>query len=161
MLVGIMSDSHDNLPAIARAVELFNSKKVGAVLHAGDLVAPFTARELFKLTMPLTIIFGNNDGERSGLQRTFGERIHQPPYSLILENKKILLLHDPELLTPSVTSGDYDLVIFGHTHQPEIRRENCLIINPGECGGWLTGQCTVALWETATNEAEIVNLDKL
>jgi uncharacterized protein len=41
-LIGLISDSHDNLNAIRKAVEFFNRKEVKAVLHAGDLVSPFT-----------------------------------------------------------------------------------------------------------------------
>ena len=50
--IGIMSDSHDNLPAIRAAVELFNREKVDLVIHAGDVGAPFTAREIKKLRCP-------------------------------------------------------------------------------------------------------------
>jgi len=39
MIIGIISDTHDNLPEIEKAVKLFNQKKVGFVLHAGDFVA--------------------------------------------------------------------------------------------------------------------------
>jgi len=46
MIIGLMSDSHDNLPKIKQAVEFFNKKKVKLVLHAGDFVAPFVVREL-------------------------------------------------------------------------------------------------------------------
>ncbi len=39
-----------------------------------------------------------------------------------------------------------DLVIFGHTHKPEVLRQNALlVVNPRECGGWLSGKSTVAL----------------
>jgi len=38
MLIGIMADSHDNLPKVRQAVEFFNQKKVALVLHAGDFM---------------------------------------------------------------------------------------------------------------------------
>ena len=41
MLIGVMSDTHDNVPLIEKAVALFNDRKVGFVIHAGDYVAPF------------------------------------------------------------------------------------------------------------------------
>ena len=49
MKVGIMSDSHDHLINIRKAVEIFNEAGVGFILHAGDFVAPFVANELQKL----------------------------------------------------------------------------------------------------------------
>jgi len=33
-MIGIMSDSHDNLQAIRRAVEIFNSSDIDLVIHA-------------------------------------------------------------------------------------------------------------------------------
>ena len=58
-MIGIISDSHDNINAIRKAVELFNGKKVKAVLHAGDLVSPFTARAFKELESKLYFVFGN------------------------------------------------------------------------------------------------------
>ena len=67
MLVGVIADTHDNLPLVARAMELFRRRGVGAVLHAGDFVAPFALKPFVAADMPLTGVFGNNDGERDGL----------------------------------------------------------------------------------------------
>ena len=33
-----------------------------------------------------------------------------------------------------------------------------LAVNPGECGGWLTGRATVALFDTEKREAKIRDL---
>jgi len=41
-MIGIMSDSHDHMEAIRAAVEVFNQAGVKLVVHAGDLIAPFT-----------------------------------------------------------------------------------------------------------------------
>lgn len=155
MLVGIMSDSHDNLSAIEKAVRFFNDSHVASVLHAGDLVAPFTYRELKKLRMPLQITFGNNDGERLGLKKLFGEKIHVPPYRLKIAGKTILLLHEPDNLAALAASGHFDLIVYGHTHEVDVRSEQGLIVNPGECGGWVTGRCTIAVWNTETNQVKI------
>jgi predicted phosphodiesterase len=41
MRIGIISDTHDNMPLIKRACELFNAREVQMVLHCGDYCAPF------------------------------------------------------------------------------------------------------------------------
>jgi len=158
MRVGILSDSHDNMHAIRKAVDYCNSQKLDAVLHAGDLVAPFTARDLLKLQMPLHIVFGNNDGERLGLKAAFGGHIHVAPYTLSLDGKKIVLMHEPDNLEAVAVSGLFDLVVYGHTHEVDIRREKTLVVNPGELGGWLTGKSTLVVWNTATGETELIEL---
>ena len=38
MKLGIISDTHDNMPVIAKAVELFNDEKVDLVIHALSLI---------------------------------------------------------------------------------------------------------------------------
>ncbi|ODS31814.1 MAG: hypothetical protein SCARUB_03062 [Candidatus Scalindua rubra] len=42
MKIGIVADSHDNVPAIKKAVEYFNQSNVEFVIHAGDYIAPFS-----------------------------------------------------------------------------------------------------------------------
>ena len=87
MKIGIMADSHDNLEKIAAAVEVFNNEKVELVLHAGDFIAPFTARPLKYLKCPLTGVFGNNDGEKFGLLKQFEGigNIYKPPRIINIE----------------------------------------------------------------------------
>ena len=57
MKIGVLADTHDNLGAIAVAVEFFNREGVGHVLHAGDFVAPFAINALGELQCPLTGVF--------------------------------------------------------------------------------------------------------
>ena len=42
--IGIIADTHDNLPNIEKAVETFNKGNIDLLFHAGDFVSPFTAR---------------------------------------------------------------------------------------------------------------------
>lgn len=108
--VGIMSDSHDNMPAIRAAVELFNQRHVDLVIHAGDLVAPFTAREIKKLKCPYRIVLGNNDGEVLGLYRVFDGNVYHPPLKIAVNDKKILVLHDAMLFDALEHLKSFDLI---------------------------------------------------
>jgi putative phosphoesterase len=158
--VGIMSDSHDNMPAIRAAVELFNERKVDLVIHAGDLVAPFTAREIKKLKCPYKIILGNNDGEILGLYRIYEGNVYHPPYQFKVNDKKVLVLHDPILLNTLKNCKSVDIIIYGHDHNASISEspEGQLLVNPGECGGWLTGRHSVAIWNVIRHEVELIDL---
>jgi len=157
MKIGILSDTHDNLPQIEKAVKFFNKNKVGFVLHAGDFIAPFTVAKLKNLSCDWLGIFGNNDGERNGLSGLSEGRIKDGPLRLVLDNRKITLVHDKA--TINTKTEDADLIIFGHTHNTEVlKQENKLIINPGECGGWLTGKSTVALVDLTSLSAKITEI---
>ncbi len=150
-MIGIMADSHDNMDAIRAAVELFNKKKVTTVLHAGDIISPFTTTAFKKLDADMYFVFGNNDGDRLLLKQKFGEIDAQccgEFGDLEIEGIRIALLHG--IYEPPVDalaeSGDFDAVIRGHTHHAGVTEVNeTLLINPGETAGVLTGKRTVAL----------------
>lgn len=160
-MIGIMSDSHDNLPAIRHAVNFFEKSSPQLILHAGDFVAPFSAKELEKLPCPVKAVFGNCDGEKKGLEKTFqsvGE-IKNAPLTFEYKNIHILLTHVHTKIDSYLLSGKYDVIVYGHLHKPEVRKEGeTLIINPGETGGWVSGKSTVALLDPEKLTAEIVSL---
>ncbi len=156
-----MSDSHDNVDAIKTAVRFFNEVKCTLVLHAGDFVAPFAARELGKLSCQIKAVFGNCDGEKKGLKKavaSFGE-IQRAPLIFTYENREFLLTHTQFANERYLRTEKYDVIIYGHTHKPDVRRvRDTLLINPGETGGWLTGKNTVVLLNPVLLEAELVFL---
>jgi len=160
-MVGILSDSHDNLDGIKSAVRVFLDAGCTLVLHAGDFVAPFAARELQALGGRIKAVFGNCDGEKKGLEQVFqtlGE-IKEPPFTFSHDGLRFLLTHVHLDVRRYAASREYDVVVFGHTHKPDVAEESgTLLINPGESGGWLSGRRTVALLEPATMRAEIIAL---
>ncbi|MDD5557245.1 MAG: metallophosphoesterase [bacterium] len=160
MKIGLIADSHEHMPVIARAVDLFNCEGVGVVLHAGDIISPITAREFRKLQAPMIVVLGNNDGEKLFLKETFSPfaEIHERAWEGELGGRKILLIHAPDTLPALERSGAYDVIVYGHTHAAEIRKGRTLVVNPGECCGWITGRPTVAILDTAAMEAELRDL---
>ncbi len=159
MNLGIMSDSHDNLTMIRKAVQVFNEKAVDMVIHAGDFVAPFSIAPLDDLKCEYIGVFGNNDGEKFGLSKKSKGRIFFPPYKLNLNEKKLLVLHEPYEIDSLTKSQIYDTIIYGHTHNHVIEKhEKTMVINPGECCGWLTGTSTIVILNIDKMEAELIYL---
>ena len=155
MKLGIIADSHDNLPKLAKAVKLFNQERVGFLLHAGDFIAPFSVKELKKLNCDFSGVFGNNDGEIKGLTEVSQGKIKPPPLRIKLEDKKIILLHDINQL--NLKEEDFNLAVVGHTHKPLVDKKDArVMLNPGECCGWLTGRSTVAIVELADLSSRII-----
>jgi len=150
MNIGVLSDTHDNLPKIEKAVKFFNKRKAGFVIHAGDFVAPFAAEKLKALSCDFIGVFGNNDGEREGLSLVSQGKIQQGPLRITLAGRSILIVHD--LNSINLREEDAQLVISGHSHKPDLQNEDSrLMVNPGECSGWLSRRPSVA----------IIDLDKL
>jgi putative phosphoesterase len=165
MLIGAISDSHDNLTQIKKAIRILNEKKVGMVLHAGDYIAGFVIPKFKQLNCPLIGVFGNNDGDHELLKKRFSETgnctIRDRFTQLTIEGYRIALLHghETELLNSIIDSGYFDSVIHGHSHNRGVERKGkTLVINPGELCGYLTGKSTIALLDTIKNEAGIIEL---
>lgn len=159
MIAGVISDSHDNCHLIKRAVEVFKEKGVEIIFHAGDYVAPFSLRPLLESFQNLVGVFGNNDGEKLILAKASEGKIKEGPRTEIVAQKRILIGHDLPYRDSLARSGDFDLIISGHTHVPEVKRlGDTLLLNPGELGGWLYGKSTVAIVDLTLLEAEIITL---
>ncbi|MDD2340458.1 MAG: metallophosphoesterase [Methanosarcina sp.] len=164
-MIGIISDSHDNMNALRKAVEFFNERGVKAVLHAGDLISPFTARAFKELKPKLYFVFGNNDGDKLTLTKWF-EEIGATSCGdfgdLTIDGLHIALLHgtNEALVKALAKSGEFDVVIRGHTHEPNVKIiEGVPVINPGESSGVLSGKSTVAILEIANLNVEITQLE--
>jgi putative phosphoesterase len=160
MKIGVISDTHDNLPKIKKAVELFNAEGVQLVIHAGDIIAPFAAEAISELRCRVIAVLGNNDGEKIILAKKFeniGE-LHPNMAQIEVGGKKIAVVHYSDTVEALAVSGQFDIVIYGHTHKIDVRKEKTLVVNPGECGGWVTGKCTVALIDLDKLDVEIREL---
>ncbi|MEM9913789.1 MAG: metallophosphoesterase [Planctomycetota bacterium] len=164
MKIGILSDTHDRLPTMRRALQLFARLEVDAVFHAGDLVAPFAAKLLTPEAGVLPaklfpgavhVIYGNNDGERDGLKNVLPQIVDGPLRVTLdtpgcLDGKTtIAMAHFRDWFKPADLTGA-DVVISGHDHTADIQtrpagEREVLFINPGECCGWVNERCTVAL----------------
>ena len=160
-----MSDSHDNIPKIVEAVNYFNNEKVEMVFHAGDICSPFIApKAIANLKSPFHGVFGNNDGDHVFLLKQFNKinaAIHGQVWNTEIDGKKIVMMHHLEepIIESLAKGGIFDIIIKGHTHQSGIKQINdTLVINPGETCGYLTDKCTIALLDTNTMKARIIEI---
>ena len=165
MIIGILSDTHDCLPLIEKAVEKFNEINVELVLHAGDYIAPFVDSRFKQLKAPLIGVFGNNDGEKRLLKKKFAELGADIRGNFAFENidgLRIGMLHgdDSELMRSLLELESLDVLVSGHSHVAKTyRKGRTLVINPGEACGYLTGKATIAILDTTSLDVQIVQLE--
>ena len=164
MLLGLMSDTHDRVPAIAELLKRMTERGVGMVLHAGDYCSPFSLKPFQAANVALAGVFGRNDGDPEGLkaaaEQGMGHELFQSPHSLTIGEHKILLVHDiGEVSARSVKQ--YHVVVHGHEHQQSMKtRGDTLIINPGEACGWLHGAPTAAVLDLDSRSVEFIKLSE-
>lgn len=159
MRIGVFADTHDHLDNIRWAVDEFNRRECELVVFAGDLVSTFAIPPLRKLQCPLIASFGDNEGNRIGIQggmQIIGV-VGDPPFGFRSpDGVRILVTHQWELLRGMLDGSD--VVIYAHTHKPSIGRDTAgrLLLNPGETSGWTYRHPSIAVLETQPLEAEII-----
>ena len=138
MLIGIVSDTHDDRAAVEAAVELFESAGVDAVVHCGDFVAPFSVTP-FDAEFAFYAVRGNNDGEWA-VESTvdgFGEYLGEAgtlAFGDGADAVDVAVTHGTSaaVVDALVDCGDYDYVFHGHTHAHAVEeRDGTVRVNPG------------------------------
>jgi len=162
MRIGLISDTHDRLPAIAELVRQMQAAGAGMILHGGDYCSPFALKAFEEAHMSLAGIFGRNDGDHQGLvsraQSAFGAELFESPHAFEIGGRQILLVHDIGDVNQRSVSG-HDVVIHGSTHQQEMKtRGETLIVNPGEGCGWLYGTPSAAVLDLDTRDVQFLTL---
>jgi uncharacterized protein len=161
MKIGIISDTHNDVEMVKKAVDIFRERKVDLVVHAGDL----TSAKLIELFdgLPAKFVLGNCDLDCD----TINYKAQELGYGCVdnycdftAGNKRIMLFHgsDIPMFRKAVASGEYDYIIKGHTHTFENYMSNgTRIINPGSV--YREDERTVSILDTETDRVEKIKLD--
>ena len=148
MLIGVVSDTHNNLKNIDKLISIFNEKKVHLVVHTGDITTAKSLSRFSKLNCDLIGVYGNNDREEVGLSKVIDDnnfKFQQPPYFLEIKNKKIAIFHEPDEID-QYQFDDIDIILHGHTHRYRQETKNGVVLfNPGESAGMLRGKNAIGI----------------
>ena len=135
-MIGLISDTHDNIPNIIKAVKIFKENNVEFVLHLGDVIAPATIK--FFKGLDIRFIKGNCDGADIEKLKKKIDDINGKFYNVLkklkYKDKILMLFHGKpeEELDELINRQAYDYVIHGHTHEKrDDKFENTRVINPG------------------------------
>lgn len=150
MLIGIVSDTHNNIKNIRRIISIFNDAGVGSVVHTGDITNSDSLEIFSELNCDFYGVFGNNDRNELGLVEVaikHGFDIRNPPFKLNLENRMIAIFHEPDLIDDYLSQdSNLDIVLHGHTHRyREEQINNTLLFNPGESAGIVPGKNSIGI----------------
>ena len=150
MLVGVVSDTHNNLKNIEKIISLFNNEEISLVIHTGDIANSKSLEKFSALNADLIGVYGNNDRNEEGLndiaeQNNF--QFQEPPSLITLCDKNIAIFHEPEVISDFLSENkDIDIVIHGHTHRYRHEIVNdVLLFNPGESAGMQKGKNAIGL----------------
>jgi putative phosphoesterase len=153
MKVGILSDTHGNLPIVGGTAQKLKDEKVRAVFHCGDIGGFDVLTKLASVFQPLDIpvyaVLGNVDtysNEWKFLPSNQGIHVLGRFGEIDISGKKIALLHsdDARRFSEAVNSGSYDYIFTGHSHAVHDYKEGSTrCINPGTAGRGAPDTCAV------------------
>jgi len=163
MKIGIMSDSHDHRANIKKAIGIFKSNEVEAIIHAGDLISPFCLPFFEEFKGKFYLCAGNNVGDINIIPNKMKDLgyYYDEIGKFELDGQKFALYHGTDSITLDsliYSKERFDYVITGHTHKKMLRKvEKTIIINPGETFD-LYEYPTVAILNTETRKVNFVSL---
>ena len=121
--IGILSDTHGLLrPEVLAALA-----DCDHILHAGD-VGDGQVLERLERIAPVTAVRGNMD---------YGSWSHSLPVDEMVEIGNIFfyMLHDLNHLDLDPAAAGIQVVVSGHTHQPQlVEKDGVAYLNPGSAG---------------------------
>ena len=150
MLIGVVSDTHNNIRNIKQIIALFNNEDIVSVIHTGDIASEKALDQFSALNAKLIGVYGNNDRNESGLEdiaKKYSFKFQNPPKAIKIMDKQIAIFHEPEEIDSFILKNPgVDLILHGHTHR--YRNEvinDTLIFNPGESAGMLKGKNAIGI----------------
>lgn len=145
--VAIISDTHDKLrPEIEAYL-----RECEAIFHAGDVTSSEIKSKLESIA-PLYLVRGNND---------FGWAM-SIPYTLQTEYAgfKFVMAHMEKDIPYPIPETDF--VIFGHTHNYYVEREDGHTwLNPGSCGPMRFGSGITMAILTLDSDKHTFSIEKI
>lgn len=165
MKIAIISDIHENFHNLGLFLNDVKKYDIKKIIFLGDFMNNWIAKLLAASEIPVYAVWGNNDGDKVAITKTALSQwsnleVWFDTFDIIeIENRKIFLTHYPMLAKPMAKSWDFDAVFYWHNHLYNIdQTNNCIIVNPWEISAHKTSKATFAIYDSETNQAEIITL---
>jgi putative phosphoesterase len=157
MLIGILSDTHDQAERTRVALATLASAGAEALFHCGDIT---TADVVYECgILPAYFVFGNCDFDHDSLRQAIsqiGGHCWERGGSIELAGRQIAMTHgdsDQELRRLMDRQPDY--LFTGHTHRlNDVTKGSTRLINPGALHR--AQQWTVAVLDLASNQLRVL-----
>jgi uncharacterized protein len=164
MKAGILSDTHNNLENLRRALAIFKKDGISTLIHCGD----FTGAEVAR-AMPgfrVIAVFGNGDVESGEIRQALLDQNPESYAGLLFRGEiggahiAVAHGHMPALLEELIRSQEYEYVFHGHSHlHKEELAGNTRVINPGALGGLHRDQRHICIVDFEKGKTKFINLE--
>ena len=159
MKIAILSDSHDNIWNLEKALQKLGDAET--LIFLGDFCAPFSLKQIADaFSGDIHCVPGNNDGDMFLLMKIAGAAgnvtFYNPVGTIAVAGRIIAFTHYPEIAEGLAATDKYDAVFSGHTHVFSAQRVgDTLWVNPGEIMGRF-GEPSFVIYDTESGDFERV-----
>lgn len=159
MKVLILSDIHDNIVNLDKALAIGKAESAEVVVCCGDITNQETLGRFIALDWPVHIVHGNAD-LYDPVEIPIGGKVryHGEIAVLKIDGRLIGICHEPYKLDGVMAlagSEQCEIIFYGHTHKPwEQAIRGVRTINPGNLNG-VQFAASFAIWDTVSNEVEL------
>ena len=163
MLIAIISDIHDNLENLKKAIKYILDASCEELVCCGDVTNDETLEYLVKnFSKPIHLVDGNIELFNTDLIKKFNNlKYYGSLARLEIDNKQVGVCHEPFKIAKLFERGPLDVIFYGHTHKPwQKNQDSTLIVNPGNVAGVLHAP-TFATWDTKANELKLHLINEL
>ncbi len=170
MKIAVISDIHDNIWNLQKALAMPGLQATEAMLCCGDLCSPFVIHLLGRAySGPIHIVLGNNDGDVAAIignsKKYSNIHIHGEYFRSTLGEITLAMNHYPDKARAIAENGGFDIVCYGrnHTVVDDEMVNGTLLINPGAIMGYHGGElrdipATYLLLDTDLPKAEVYRI---
>jgi putative phosphoesterase len=164
MKIAILSDTHNHLANLQKALQIIENEDIQTIVHCGDV----TTAEIASILSPHKVIltFGNGDfasGQiRDTLLRMNPESFAGTVFQGEIGGLRIAVTHGHLIPTFQnlLNSQQFDFLFFGHSHRREDRLQGKThLINPGAIGGLRKEERSFCILDTQNRQIRFVFLE--
>lgn len=178
MNIAIISDIHDNLPNLKKALDYCRANAIEKIVCCGDLGEMETLDFLNdNFAGEIFFAFGNMDQGHVADYNFKGKEYRNtkifPEFgSHVFDQIRTAFVHYPDVARRLCETGKYDFVFYGHTHKPweeivevpastkKASTWRCRMLNPGNVANQYFPP-TFATWNTSDNSFRLIRLNEL
>jgi len=164
MRIGVLSDTHNNMGNLLKALRLFRDESITKLIHCGDMVDITTARQMSGFDV--IYVNGNMDDSAEAVNDTLwmlnpNNETPGAAFTGKLGGVKIGVSHGhlQDKLHQLIRSRHYSFVFTGHTHR---QRDEVVgktrVINPGALGGVRYEPRTVCIIDLNNRDVRFVRV---
>jgi len=166
MQIAVISDTHNNIITLEKAIQEIRFRGIKYLIHCGDVTFSHILRACQDLH--IFFVFGNGDVDQRAILEELRSLNPESSAGQIqdfsLGGQRFFVAHGDtsRLIQTALSSGAYDWVLQGHTHRFKDElygQTRC--VNPGALGGKPADSVSFAVLDTVTKSVERIMLKEL